>query len=58
MTIATLLLILAANPTPTTEERYPAAHQVFRCGFEEDVDRDYDMWPDGWTRLRGLALPH
>ncbi|MBI3461651.1 MAG: hypothetical protein HY000_01120 [Planctomycetes bacterium] len=58
MAIETLLLILAAISPGATEGRYPAAREVFRCGFEEDADRDYDTWPDGWTRLRGLELPH
>src|SRR5690349_3325062 len=53
-----LLLILTALAMGATEGRYPAAREVFHCGFEEESDRDYDNWPDGWIRLRGRDLPH
>src|SRR5262245_54347034 len=58
MPLLSLLLILAGLPTAATDSRFPAAREVFRCGFEEEADRDYDTWPDGWTRLRSLSLPH
>lgn len=31
---------------------------LYQCGFEQDVDEDYDNWPDGWTRRRGDGFPH
>jgi hypothetical protein len=27
------------------------------CDFEESADRDYDGWPDHWTRRRSRELP-
>ncbi|MGA2066733.1 MAG: hypothetical protein ABSG86_17280 [Thermoguttaceae bacterium] len=39
----------AASPGPSVE--------VFRCRFEPGQDRDYDGWPDGWTRGRGPGYP-
>src|SRR6267142_942201 len=30
---------------------------VFVCDFEEQNDRDFDGWPDGWTRRRSRELP-
>jgi hypothetical protein len=31
--------------------------EVFRCRFEPSQDRDYDGWPDGWSRGRGPGYP-
>jgi len=33
------------------------AVEVFRCGFEDDVDLNYDGWPDGWSRRTGKDYP-
>jgi hypothetical protein len=35
----------------------PHAVEVFRCEFDESVDRNYDGWPDGWVRRRGREFP-
>ena len=51
-------LILAALPGAPIEARYPEAVEVFRCGFEDDTDRNYDGWPDGWSREQGPGFPH
>jgi len=43
--------------TPQAEK--PAEHAVvFRCAFDERSDRNYDQWPDGWTRRSGPRFPH
>jgi hypothetical protein len=38
-------------------ERPVAARDVYRCDFETQADQDYDLWPDGWRRIRGPGLP-
>ena len=34
------------------------APPLAKWDFEADEDRDFDRWPDGWTRRRGLGFPH
>lgn len=58
MNVLLTCLILAANPSAPIADRFPDTVEVFHCGFEESADRDYDDWPDGWTRRRGLGYPH
>src|ERR1043165_6796637 len=31
--------------------------EVFRCEFDEAADANFDLWPDGWTRMRGPGYP-
>jgi hypothetical protein len=31
---------------------------VFVCKFDEPVDRNYDNWPDNWTRQHGDQFPN
>lgn len=38
-------------------DRHPDAVEVFHCDFEEPYDVNYDRWPDGWTRRRGIDYP-
>ncbi len=38
--------------------RFSEAATVFYCAFDDDWDRDFDEWPDGWTRRHGPAYPH
>ena len=52
------LLIVAALGNVVTIARHPEAVMLYQCGFEQDVDEDYDNWPDGWTRRRGEGFPH
>jgi hypothetical protein len=52
---AALILPLRAG---AGEQRYPDAVTVFRCGFGEDWDVNYDQWPDRWVRKTGLGYPH
>jgi hypothetical protein len=65
-TLALILVAIAAQPSAAAEasraagpeeERPVAAREVFRCDFEESADQDYDLWPDGWKRVRGTGLP-
>lgn len=34
------------------------AREVFYCDFNKSWDKNFDAWPDGWTRQRGAAFPH
>jgi hypothetical protein len=52
------LLIVAASPAAPIAERYPEAAEVFSSRFDESTDRDYDGWPDHWTRRHGPGFPH
>ncbi|MDA7950363.1 MAG: hypothetical protein MPJ24_02660, partial [Pirellulaceae bacterium] len=33
------------------------AVEVYKCDFENESDLNYDGWPDGWTRKRGVGYP-
>ena len=57
MNIVWALLILAVNPSAPIDARHPDAVEMFHTGFEPVDDREYDAWPDGWTRMRGRAYP-
>lgn len=53
------LLILAVVPSAPIE---PAvvdgeAVEIYRCDFEAADDRDFDGWPDQWTRQLGRGFP-
>ena len=58
MNVFLTCLILAANPSAPIADRFPDTVEVYHCGFEAPADHDYDDWPDGWTRRRGLGYPH
>jgi hypothetical protein len=65
-----ILVLLAASPQAGTEkhalapeakagvaEAKPAAGSVvFECDFGTTTDRNYDGWPDGWTRRHGAGF--
>jgi hypothetical protein len=51
------MLILAAEPVAQTDRALPEADEVFACGFEEATDKNFDRWPDEWTRRRGRGYP-
>jgi len=55
--IVPLLIALAGIESPV-ESRYPDTTEVFRCDFGKDWDKNYDGWPDDWTRRRGRGYPH
>ena len=52
-----LALILAVAPAATNESA-PAQAELFQCDFGESWDRNYDSWPDGWTRAAGPKYPN
>lgn len=52
------LVIVAGAEQPPNAARTPGAIEVFRCDFGESVDRDFDLWPDSWTRAHGPGYPH
>ena len=56
MNLLPTLLILAAAAGAATADRDGV--ELYQCGFEQSADRDYDGWPDGWTRQRGPGFPH
>ena len=49
------VLILSADLAPSTEQQH--AETVYTTGFEEATDKDFDAWPDDWTRRRGRGYP-
>jgi hypothetical protein len=53
----TTCLILTALAGTTNGSKEPIASEVYRCDFEADIDRNYDAWPDGWTRRRDRGYP-
>src|SRR5260221_7879108 len=43
-------------PKPSPETKGFAGSVVFECDFGTTVDRNYDGWPDGWTRRHGAGF--
>jgi hypothetical protein len=58
MNLLLSLLILAAAPAASIDARYPQAVEVYHNRFDEGADRNFDDWPDDWTRRRGAGFPH
>ncbi|MGQ9575939.1 MAG: COG1470 family protein [Thermoguttaceae bacterium] len=52
------LLIVAIRADAPSGGRYPGATEVFHCDFSESWDRDFNGWPDRWTRQQGPGFPH
>ncbi len=56
-----LLLILAAPPEVPSDASSDtpalASVDVLDCDFGEAYDRNFDGWPDNWTRQRGPGYP-
>jgi hypothetical protein len=52
------LLIVTAVAGEPRHQRHPEAVTLFECGFEEDWDKNFDAWPDRWTRRRSPGYPH
>lgn len=57
MAIASSLIIVAVLSAAPNVDRPAGAEAVFECDFGEPWDRNYDLWPDGWERKRGLGFP-
>ena len=49
------LLLAAVLLEPPRRADAPA---LAAWNFEPSEDRDFDRWPDGWTRRRGPGFPH
>ena len=64
---ALLAALLTTLPLAAAENAAPIGDEIFACNFDNQppgagaaartTDRDYDGWPDGWTRERSLKLP-
>jgi len=57
--LALLLLmgIVPAQAAAAQEERHPDAIPIFHCPFDDSWDMNFDRWPDGWRRKRGVEYP-
>lgn len=53
------VVIVTALHAANSNDVAAGAHsiEVYRCDFDEAADRNFDFWPDGWTRLRGPGYP-
>jgi len=51
------LIILSAIAAGPSDQGAVTAGDLLNCDFEERTDRDYDGWPDGWTRAHSRELP-
>ena len=51
------LLILTAQPDPSTDRRHPDAVLVYHCDFGPKADTNFDQWPDDWRRRTGRGYP-
>lgn len=60
--VSLALLIAMASIVPSaraaSDEPNADAITVFRCGFQQDWDQNYDHWPDRWERKVGVEYPH
>jgi hypothetical protein len=48
----------ADNDPAPVESRPPEAVQLFHCDFGPTWDRDFDNWPDRWSREQSVNYPH
>src|SRR5687767_11362989 len=58
MHLLPLVLIVSTLGVAPIDGRYPQAVEIYSCGFEQGTDRNFDGWPDDWTRRRGPKYPH
>lgn len=48
----------AAASTVEPQEPDPTVNEfIYACDFQDDVDINYDQWPDGWRRQTGSGFP-
>jgi hypothetical protein len=50
-------LILSASPAAPIDPMGAEAVEVFTCDFGEAADKNFDGWPDGWSRRRSSGYP-
>lgn len=51
------LVILSASTATPIDVRHSEAAEEFSCSFEEQADKNYNNWPDGWKRRRARGYP-
>ncbi|MDX1945923.1 MAG: hypothetical protein SFU86_11040 [Pirellulaceae bacterium] len=56
MYVPLILTILAVSPSAGGTPKL-AEGLTYRCDFGPPADRNFDGWPDGWTRRRGPGMP-
>lgn len=52
-----LLLAILSAPHAAPIEGDAEAVDVYQCDFGPSADKNYDGWPDGWSRRRGSGYP-
>ena len=57
MSILLALTIVAINGDAPIAGRYLGATEVFHCPFDASWDKNYDRWPDEWSRRKGREFP-
>ncbi len=48
----------SSSPPASAPERPPEHTAILHCAFDERSDRNFDKWPDEWTRPSGPRFPH
>jgi len=53
-----VVMVSAVTAAPR-DDAAPGTHavEIFHGDFGDASDANYDLWPDGWTRLRGPGYP-
>jgi hypothetical protein len=51
------LLVTAVDSASVNDSRFPEAVEIFRCRFDGEADKNFDTWPDDWTRKKGTGFP-
>src|SRR5687768_4613449 len=54
--ILTVLVILSPS-LEAEEEKYSGAAELITCRFDEEWDKNHDLWPDGWQRRVDESYP-
>lgn len=52
-----LLLVILSAPEAAPIDAPAEAVDVYHCDFTNAADKNYDGWPDGWSRRRGSGYP-
>lgn len=47
----------ANAPIPGIQRRSTENHLIYRCLFDNNIDTNLDLWPDGWSRTSGIGFP-
>jgi hypothetical protein len=58
MPVWLMLCILSAPQAASIDAPPPVeAVDVYQCNFGPEADKNFDGWPDGWSRRRGSGYP-